>query len=301
MDQLAEFLGIETSSLNRTVASIVVIAVLLLVRWGVLRWFRANIDDTEAQYRATKLSNYTTTVVIGISLLFIWIDALDSLSTYLGLVSAGIAIALGDLLKNMAAWGFIITRHPFRIGDRVEVRGLKGDVIDIRLFRFTVMEVGNWVEADESTGRMVHVPNGVVFTDTVANYTEGFSHIWDELPVLVTFESDWEKAEQLLREAITDSVPDVEAVAGERLRATAAEYRITIGALTPTVYLSVKESGVMLTARYLVEAVQRRNINARLWRAVLERYAAEPTVAFAYPTVRTYLEGPIKVSGPPLE
>ena len=57
----------------------------------------------------------------------------------------------------------------------------------------------------------------------------------------------------------------------------------------------------MLTARYLVEAVQRRNINARLWRAVLERYAAEPTVAFAYPTVRTYLEGPIKVSGPPLE
>ena len=201
----------------------------------------------------------------------------------------------------MAAWGFIITRHPFRIGDRVEVRGLKGDVIDIRLFRFTVMEVGNWVEADESTGRMVHVPNGVVFTDTVANYTEGFSHIWDELPVLVTFESDWEKAEQLLREAMTDSIPDVEAVAGERLRATAAEYRITIGALTPTVYLSVKESGVMLTARYLVEAVQRRNINARLWRAVLERYAAEPTVAFAYPTVRTYLEGPIKVSGPPLE
>jgi hypothetical protein len=63
----------------------------------------------------------------------------------------------------------------------------------------------------------------------------------------------------------------------------------------------VAESGVRLTARYLVEALQRRNINARLWRAILERYAAEPTVTFAYPTVRTYLEGPIKVSGPPLE
>ena len=73
------------------------------------------------------------------------------------------------------------------------------DVIDQRLFRFTLLEIGNWVEADQSTGRVIHVPNSWVFTEDIANYTAGFSYIWNELPVLVTFESDWRRAKRLLQ------------------------------------------------------------------------------------------------------
>ena len=100
-----------------------------------------------------------------VSLGFIWLEAFDNLPTYLGLVSAGIAIGLSDLLKSIAGWVYIVVRRPFRVGDRVEVAGSKGDVVDIRLFRFSLIEVGGWVDADQSTFRLLHIPNGRVFTE----------------------------------------------------------------------------------------------------------------------------------------
>ena len=301
MDQIAESLNISRPALENIVLSVGVIVGLVIIRLVVLRWIRTQTDDPEAQFRAKKITSTVATFIGLVTLAFIWIDAFNSLATYLGLLSAGVAVALGDLLKNMAGYAYIMTRHPCRIGDRVEIRGIKGDVIDIRMFRFTLMEVGNWVDADQSTGRLVHVPNGAVFVDALINYTEGFSHIWDEIPVQITFESDWSKAEEMMRDVIDEHAPDVESSARNRIRETAKEYQIKIGKLTPIVYLSVGESGVILTARYLVEARRRRTVNSEMWRGILEAFSAETSVDFAYPTVRTYLEGPITVTGPDIE
>ncbi|MEE8376191.1 MAG: mechanosensitive ion channel domain-containing protein, partial [Acidimicrobiia bacterium] len=215
MEWLADALGVAHRTVQQVVISFVVVAGLIILRWVILKWLRPQLEDVESQYRATKLTNAAITVTALISLLFIWIDAFDSLTTFLGLLSAGIAIALGDLLKNMAGWAYIMTRKPFQVGDRIEVRGLHGDVADVRLFRFTLMEVGNWVEGDQITGRLVHVPNGVIFTDPLANYTEGFDYIWEEISFTVTFESSWERGEELLRQAIRTTVPEAKEEASE--------------------------------------------------------------------------------------
>jgi small-conductance mechanosensitive channel len=286
---------LENDQVVKTIYTIATIAVILIIRLLVLRYIERNTDDHEGQYRARKIINYIATTIFLITIAFIWIDAFQDLPTYLGLVSAGIAIALADVLKNMAGWIFILSRRPFQVGDRIEVTGLKGDVIDIRLFRFTLMEVQGWIDAEQSTGRLVHVPNGVVFNQPVANYTEGFAYVWEETPVLVTFESDWKLAEQLILEALEEQAPDVERTAGPRIRETARRYSIRIGALTPTVYISVQESGVLLTARFLVETRTRRGREDRVWRAILEKFAETPTVELAYPTVRTYLHDPVQL------
>ncbi len=195
----------------------------------------------------------------------------------------------------MAGWGLILTRKPFQVGDRIEVDGLKGDVVDIRLFRFSLMEIGGWVDAEQSTGRLVHVPNGVVFNAPLANYTEGFAFIWDEIPVLVTFESNWKLAEKLIQTVLANEAPDVESAAGTRIRETARTYSIRVGTLTPTVYVSVKDSGVLLTARYLVETRTRRGRADRIWRGILDAFETEPTVHLAYPTIRTHLIDQIRL------
>jgi small-conductance mechanosensitive channel len=210
-------------------------------------------------------------------------------------VSAGVAIALADLLKNMAGWLFILVRRPLRIGDRIEVDGTAGDVVDIRLFRFSLMEIGKWVHADQSTGRLVHVPNGVVFTTPIANYTEGFEHIWHEVPVLITFESDWQKARRIIREEV-EAVSTFDEQALRRLRETARQYQIKIGALTPIVYLKVEDSGVLLTGRLLIRARERRFVDERIWSALLTRFAEEDDVELAYPTVRTFFAGPVEIN-----
>ncbi|MCJ7780119.1 MAG: mechanosensitive ion channel family protein, partial [Acidimicrobiia bacterium] len=109
----------------------------------------------------------------------------------------------------------IVLHGRRRVGsrNRIEIDGTAGDVIDIRAFRFTLLEINNWVDADQSTGRLVHVPNGRLFKYVAANYTERFFRIWHEIPVSVTFESDWRRAEEVLREWIAPL-----AIAEEELR-----------------------------------------------------------------------------------
>ncbi len=295
MDQIARNLGIDADILNNIVWTVVAVVVVVIGLRLSRRIVANNVEETQATYRANKILNYMATAIFLVTAAFIWFDAFDNLPTYLGLVSAGIAIALADVLKNMVGWAYILSRKPFQVSDRIEVEGSKGDVVDIRLFRFSLMEIDGWVDAEQSTGRLIHVPNGIVFNKAVANYTEGFGYIWHEIPVLITFESDWKLAEELIRAILDEDAPDVHGAAGTRIRDTARRYSIRVGTLTPTVYLTVRDSGVLLTARYLVEARTRRGREDRIWRSILEAFAEHDTIDLAYPTVRTYFDGPIRM------
>jgi small-conductance mechanosensitive channel len=277
------------------IESVGVVVGLVVLRWLLLRAMHRYITETDDWYRARRIATYVATIVAVITLAFIWFDAFSELPTYLGLVSAGIAIALADLLKNMAGWLYIVVRRPLWLGDRVEIDGTRGDVVDVRLFRFTLMEIGEWVHADQSTGRLVHVPNGVLFTKPMANYTEGFEHIWDEIPIMVTFESNWEKAKAIILEEIEAISVDVSAKASEGMRKTARDYQIKIGKLTPIVYLSVEASGVVLTGRFLVSARKRRGVEEHVWEGILRRFRDAEDIDLAYPTVRTFYRDPIDV------
>jgi len=293
MDVISEYIGISESTQLKILASLITVVVLLVGRALVLRSVRNRFEEAWVGYRARKVATYVVTIVGLSALAFIWIDAFNDLPTFLGLLSAGIAIALADVLKNMAGWIYILSRRPFRVGDRIEIGGTKGDVVDIRLFRFSLMEVGNWVDAEQSTGRLVHVPNGLLFGEQVANYTEGFEYIWQEIPVLVTFESSRDEARAIVTEAVTKHAPDIEQIAGKTIRETARVYHIKFGPLTPIVYLSVEDSGVLFTARFLVPARRQRDVEASIWGSVLDGIDATPNVELAYPTVRTFFSGPV--------
>lgn len=191
------------------------------------------------------------------------------MATFLGLASAGLAIALRDPVINLAGWAFILWRRPFDVGDRIQIGEHAGDVIDVRIFQFTLMEIGNWVAADQSTGRIIHVPNGRIFSEVLANYSKGFQYIWNEIPVLVTFESDWEKAKALLQEIADRHAAHLSQSAEERVRRAASRFMIKYSQLTPTVYTQVEASGVLLTIRYLCEPRWRRSSAHAIWEDVL--------------------------------
>jgi small-conductance mechanosensitive channel len=294
VQEFATSLGLSVNE-AKAIVSVLVIVAYVFVRWLALRIVHRQVKDEEVWYRTRKIVTYVAFLLIALTLVRIWVVPFGDLATYLGLVSAGVAVALADVLKNMVGWAYILSRRPFRVGDRIETQTYSGDVIDIRLFRFTILEIGNWVYGDHSTGRIVHLPNQVVFTGPIANYTEGFEFIWHEIPILVTFESDWKKAETIIRDVIGHAAPDVTGAALTELRKTAQAYRIKYGHMTPTVYVSVEDSGIQLTARMLVPVRRRRDINQKVWRALLDAFAAEPAIDLAYPTVRTYLQGPIHV------
>ncbi len=285
---LAAEAGISTVLQGNLLKSIIIVLVLFLVRLVVLKLICRKLDDLRARYQWKKTTLYVTVIISLMVLGNIWFAGFESLTTYLGLLSAGLAIALKDPLVNIVGWGFILWRRPFQVGDRIQIGDVAGDVIDLRIFQFSLMEIGNWVEADQSTGRIVHVNNGLVFTSSLANFSKGFSYIWDEMPVVVTFESDWKKAKEILKKVVREQAGDLSAEAELALRKAASKFMVFYKNLTPIVYTQVDDIGVRLTMRYLCEPRKRRITEEKIWEAVLDAFAAEDSIDFAYPTQRFY-------------
>ncbi|MGW8249768.1 MAG: mechanosensitive ion channel family protein [Anaerolineales bacterium] len=285
---LEQNLGVGEETQYKLVATLAVLLVFWVVNFVVRRLLVARIDDLRLRYFWQKTLGYilflTGFLVVG----RIWFVGFQSLATFLGLLSAGLAIALKDPITNFFGWIFIVWRRPFEIGDRIEVGGQAGDVIDLRVFQFTLMEIGNWVYADQSTGRILHIPNGLVFTQTIANFTKGSHFIWNEIPVLITFESNWEKGKNLLQEIVESQVKAEGHDFETSFRDATRRFLIQYNKLTPIVYTSVEESGVLLTIRYLCDPRQRRGSTQAIWEGILRAFSRHPDLDFAYPTQRFY-------------
>jgi small-conductance mechanosensitive channel len=283
-----EYLNLSPEMIEKLLLSIIIFLILSGGKLLINIIIKRRVEDVTVSYRWRRAVLYTYTILLVLLIGPIWIRGITSLTTFLGLASAGIAVAMHDTIANLAGWFFIIWRKPFKVGDRIEIGEIAGDVIDIRIFQFSVIEIGNWVDADQSTGRIVHVPNSKVLREPLANSHIGFEYIWHEIPVLITFESDWKKAKELLVKITREDIESLSGGAQEQIRLAAKKYLIFYGALTPIVYTTVKDSGVLLTIRYMVNPRQRRSSEQNIWEAILDAFAKEENIELAYPTTRLY-------------
>jgi small-conductance mechanosensitive channel len=289
-DLLQQYLNLNVGVdlLGRVIQTLLILLILWLLRWLgfrlVNRQFRQN---TRLLYNWRKVVQYVT-VIVGIILIGrIWLAGVDTLVTYLGLVSAGIAIALQDPITSLAGWLYIVWRRPFVVGDRVEIDGIMGDVIDVRVFSFNLLEVGRRIDAEQSTGRIIHFPNSVVFKQPIVNTHQGYPYIWNEIPVMVTFESDWEKAKTILTNIINDLAPDVKEGI-RRYEKQSDRFIISYDNIAPIIYTKVANSGVVLTVRYLLDPRRKRSSEHEIWEAILRAFRVHQDIDFAYPTHREF-------------
>lgn len=285
---LEQNLGVGEETQYKLAATLVVLIVFWIINIAARKLLVSRIDDLRLRYFWQKTIGYVLFITSFLVIGRIWFVGFQSLATFLGLLSAGLAIALKDPIANFFGWIFIVWRRPFAIGDRIQVGEQAGDVIDLRVFQFTLMEIGNWVYADQSTGRIVHIPNGLIFTQPVANFTKGSQFIWNEIPVLITFESNWEKGKKLLQEIVEAQVKEEGHDFETSFKDATRRFLIQYNKLTPIVYTSVEESGVMLTIRYLCDPRQRRGSTQAIWERILHAFSRHPDLDFAYPTQRFY-------------
>jgi len=276
------------------IQTIIAIIIGYIIRGLLLRLIHKNMKDMKLYYKTKRIINYIYFGVVIVILLTIWISS-SSISTYLGLASAGIAIALSDLLINVAAFVFMLFKKPFSVGDRIEINGHAGDVIDQRAFQFTVMEIGNWVHNDQSTGRMIHIPNRLIFSHPLFNYNAGFKFIWHEVHVLLTFESDYKKAKGLFSEIAERYTVKKTDTLEKELKEASRKYLIYYKNLTPIVYTEVKDSGILLSIRYLCEPQMRRTTHEKIWEDILEITQEYKNINLAYNTIRFVNENELEV------
>ncbi|MGM0545558.1 MAG: mechanosensitive ion channel family protein [Bacteroidota bacterium] len=286
--RVQEFIYNSPGITYQLILSVIAIVAIWLIRFIAIRIINRKLPEAKAQYKWRKNLTYIAVFLGFLIVGRIWFEGLQSLATFLGLLSAGLAIALRGPVTDFAGWIFLLWRKPFDVGDRIQVGEMKGDVIDIRVFKFTILEIGNWVHADQSTGRVVHIPNHKVFDNSLANYTSDFEFIWNELEVLVTFESDWKKAKAILQEVADEHLKDFVEQAENQVRRAKKSYLIHYRYLTPTVYTDVRDSGICLTIRHLSNPRRRRSLGQAIWEATLDKLSQHDDIDLAYPTMRIY-------------
>ncbi len=269
---------------DRLLSTVIVLAVLLALRLLSVRVVQARVNDPSLRYKWQKGIGYVT---LGLGLLLVgrvWSAGVGQLGTFLGLLTAGVAIALREPLTNFAGWVFILWRRPLRIGDRVQIGEHAGDVIDIGMFQFSILEIHGWVDADQTTGRIVHIPNGRVFTFPQLNYSEAFAFLWAELPVPLSFESNWPKAKAAFLEIAKKHALS----SAEIMRAEASMYALGAVDATPRVFTSLGSQGVVLTIRTPVAVRNMRGALQAMAEDVLLAVREWDDVGFAYPTTRFF-------------
>lgn len=276
---------------NKYIVSGIIIVVVFILSLILERLVNKRIKNANVRHLSRKWIQYGRILIIILILLFTWLKDPSSITTVLGFASAGIALALHPVFVNIAGWLLIIVKKPINIGDRIEYKSIKGDVIDIQMFYTLILEVGNWVDGDQSTGRVVSIPNGKIFTENYFSTTIGFNGIWNEIKILITFDSNKEKAKKIIMDIANNLVNEevLKTIEKEQMKMS-QKYAIKPGKITPITYFTIQPSGVQIELRYITLARNRRGIKTQLSESIYEAIHSSDDIDFAYPSQKIYLE-----------
>jgi small-conductance mechanosensitive channel len=246
--------------------------------------------EEKSAYYFRKLIGFISWLVVILMVIFNTAGGIGSISAVIGLAGAGLAIALQDPIVSLVGWFLIVGKYGISVGDRIEINSVKGDVVDVGMLRIAVMEVGNWLSGEQSTGRMVFFPNSFIFKGHFFNYSTANSFIWDEIHILVTYESHWKKACDIILKVAQEVSSDVVERARESQETLSRRFNVTIGNPESYAYVTIADSGVDLVLRYLSEIKRRRVMHDQICREILEAFEKEPDIHLAYPTQRQLTE-----------
>jgi small-conductance mechanosensitive channel len=264
-----------SDTVARLVATGVVIAataVLLGLAGRFAGWW---LEDPYARFHARKLTRYAISVAAIVALAVVWRSLAGNVGVILGFAAAGIAFAMQEVIGAVAGWFNVTSGRIYRIGDRIELGGVRGDVIDITLLRTKMLEIGSatddksWVKGRQHTGRIVAVSNKSTFTSPVYNFSAIFEFIWEELTVPIAYRSDWHEAERIIQEeALRASASE-----GARAAITAMERRYPIphAEVEPRVFVRATDNWMELSARFVVPVREARTAKDEITRRIRER------------------------------
>ena len=256
-----------------------ILTTLIFIVFGILKaivralYSRADVSNKKKYFR-NRMLKIALNIISIILVILLWGHRISGMVTIISFLSAGIAIAVKEIIFDFFAGVYINMKKIFELEDRVEINGIKGDVVNIRSLGFEVLEVGDRVHAEQSTGRIIHIPNSFVFLYSLKNYTKAFKYIWDEITVKVPLDADIEKTKEVLYD-IVNSNEILETIPKKMEDAVAdvtVEYRIYYNYLDPIIYTEIVDSHVELYIRYIVHPKKSRIVEDEIYLKILEEY-----------------------------
>ncbi|MBN2266420.1 MAG: mechanosensitive ion channel [Candidatus Aminicenantes bacterium] len=282
--QLGEWLSdpIVSRALNALFILILLLVISRILRSVVVR----RIPDPVSRYRVRKLVVFVVFAVGLITLVAVFSERLRGFTVAIGVTGAGVAFALQEVIISLAGWLAITFGRYYKAGDRINLGGVVGDVIDIGMLRTTLMECGEWVQADLFNGRIVRVSNSFVFKQPVFNYSGDFAFLWDEISLPVKYGSDYHLAKRIIEQVGQDLVGPYSDRYEEAWTKISRKFLVETQSLDPVVTISANDQWIEFTLRYIVEYRNRRVTKDRIfWRILEEIDATNGAVGIAAATL----------------
>ena len=205
-----------------------------------------------------------------IILISIWADSIKSLVTLISVISAAMTIALREMILNFFCGIYIKAKKPFKVEDRIEIEDLRGDVMNISLLDFEVLEVSTKEENGQSTGVVVNFPNSIVLSKPVKNINKGFKYVWNELLIKVKYDSDLVKNKKNIYKIINniETIKNIPKKMKSQIKSMTAENRIYFNKYDPIIYTKIVDDHVELTVRYLMHPKKARYVESVIWNKI---------------------------------
>jgi small-conductance mechanosensitive channel len=269
---------IETFLFNPTVGKIATIFFGVVIIWLIIKAIQRNllskIKDSDNRYKAKKFGSFIGYFLTVVLLTVVFSDKLGGLTVAFGVAGAGIAFALQEVIASFAGWLAIMFGGFYKTGDRVQLGGIKGDVMDIGVLRTTIMETGQWVDGDLYNGRIVLIANSFVFKEPVFNYSGDFPFLWDEIKIPIQYGSNYEKAREIFEQTGKEVAGDLTTQSKEKWMSLQNKYRLEDAQTEPMVSLVANDNWVEFTLRYVVSFKKRRATKTELFTQILKKIEA---------------------------
>lgn len=277
--------------------AVTLVLVVLADRIGISVIKRSRRGQPE-KYRDRQILGIVLSVATVVVLISFWGGQFQSKGTFFGLFAAGLAVALRDPLLSIAGRISIFAGRMYAVGDRIEIEKMAGDVIGIGFFYTRMLEIGNWMRADQATGRTVLFSNSRVYQHAIFNYTQNFPYIWDEVVLPVTYASDLKEATRILLEAGEKQTKEFVRLAERELELMRDRYLVPEEKFGPTVFTKVTSNYVELTMRYIVSPRQRRAVSSALYGEIFSALLAHPQISIGSETMDLTVHSPEKKTAP---
>ncbi|WP_372747077.1 mechanosensitive ion channel family protein, partial [Lutibacter sp.] len=256
-----------------TVGKIATILIGIIIIWLIIKAiqkkFISKLKDSNHRYKTKKISTFAGYLFTIILIAVVFSNKLGGFTIALGVAGAGIAFALQEVIASFAGWLAILFGGFYKTGDRVQLGGIKGDVMDIGVLRTTVMEIGQWVDGDLYNGRIVLIANSFVFKEPVFNYSGDFPFLWDEIKIPIQYGSNYNKAKVLFIDVAKKIVGDLTDLSQDKWHNLQKEFLLENAQTEPMVTLIANDNWVEFTLRYVVHFRKRRITKSELFTQIL--------------------------------
>jgi small-conductance mechanosensitive channel len=280
-----EWVGVNPENGRKLLLSLVFIAMLLIlasVLRAIITFATSRSDKTSIRVKfwGRQGLSLLTTAVLLLGLMSIWFNDPTRLATAFGLVSAGLAFALQQVITSIAGYFVILRGATFNVGDRISMGGVRGDVLRLGFIQTTIMEMGQppsvqgadpamWVRSRQFTGRIVTVSNSKIFAEPVYNYTRDFPFIWEEMAIPITYTADRTRMEAILLKAAHDHALNPDTVASDAQANLQKRFGVEPVDLNPRVFYRITDNWLELSVRFVLNTHQIRAAKDAMSRQII--------------------------------